>query len=526
MIQTQRSIPFRRSALALAVMAAVGMPVAHAAPQFNEFSDRAALNDGDLNNPDFLVDHLISSDSGITRSGTAQFQGNLGVSGGDGGYGGYGGVGIASLGFDNDGIFVGNDNSSPFGDGFAESLWGGTDDASLAEVAVGDDGYGGPVFHGSASFYSNADLNEAGAVAGDFSLTGDGILLTSGVGTPPTENTSESFTGLASGQGDAGLDALLEAAGQQTSTTDATVLAFDFDLADGFNAIAFEYMFGTEEFPNFGTFNDIAAVFVNGRNVTVFPDGTALVVSNETFANQLFDNSSGDLDIEYDGVSEAQSIIVPLDPGTHSMKIAVSDANDTIYDTGFFVADLHGLLLEDGVTPEDPVLPGPDDDPSDGFDLTVTVGDGGIGIDPTTPIWIDPPVAVGYIIEVDGAGPNFATATLSNMDFGDGLFDVSWWNGSQFVSIGEFAKGNLINFLLINPDGISKFLIEGIETSAMLDPNDPTAFPVGVTFVNQGTGIPIKMTPITVDVPVPATTALFGLGLFGIGVSLRRRKAS
>ncbi|MCP5418800.1 MAG: choice-of-anchor L domain-containing protein [Chromatiaceae bacterium] len=380
--------------------------------------------------------------------------------------------------------------------------------------------------NGSASYFTDLDLDEDGSESGDFSLTGDGILLTSGVGTPPTSNTSDSFSGIASGFGDAGLDDILAAAGTGSFTTDATVLAFEFALNDGYNAVSLEYMFGTEEFPNFSNFHDVAAIFIDGRNVTVFPDGSALMVSNGTFANQLLDNSSSELDIEYDGVSQRQKVIVPLDPGVHSIKIAVSDASDSIYDTGFFVADFQGVMLDAGVDPGDPVLPDPGDDPSDGFDMTITVGDSGIGIDPTTPIWIDPPVAIGYIIEVTGA-EKFATATMPS-GFGDDKYDIFWDDAGTWVPLGEFNASDLIDFLtLADPSGVTKFKIEGIEASAGVDPNDPLGFPVGVTFTGAGT-FNVNMSPITNSVPAtapePATFALLGAGLAGMGALRRRRK--
>jgi hypothetical protein len=635
----------------MAVLGALGVHSASAAPEFMEFSNNSGVND-----PNFLADHLIRVGSGITRDGDAQFQGNLDNAQDDGG--GEFDAPDTVLGFfdplDSSNLLAGNDNSSPFGDGRADAVWGyfdndtgtatfkvsgwpdddfdgfgdgpedpllpfgpydigfqvdqladsadwvtlnsgGTEgsglfgtapvqlsplppsvqdfdvtDSSFLEnggvdvfelnaadfgltqqdlddaaagssvytiyAAIDNSGFDVPASgvdvvtsstgdkYGSASYFTDLDLDEDGDTGADFSLSGNGILLTSGVGTPPTENTETGFTGNASRLGDLGLDAVLDAAGLGISqTTDATVLAFDFELAPDHNAVAFEYMFGTEEYPNFPGFNDLGAVFINGRNVTVFPDGSGLIASNESFSGQLFDNETGpgSLSIEYDGVSPKQSIIVPLAPGTHSIKIAVSDANDAFLDTGLFVSDLHGLLL--GTTPDDPVLPPPDDDVTDGFDLTVPVGEGGIGLDPSTPIWIDPPVAVGYTITLE-SGPNFATAELPPDAFGDGMFDVSWWDGTQYLALGSYASGSLIDFLALEPSGITQFLIEGIETSAMLDPNDPTAFPVGMTFVAAGVAN-VKMTPIVVNVPTPGALGLMLVGLGALGAGARRRRS-
>lgn len=376
--------------------------------------------------------------------------------------------------------------------------------------------------HGSAALFTALDLDEDGSAGGNFSLSGNGILLTSGVGTPPTSNTSDSFTGFASGQGDAGLDAILDASGESSTTTDATVLAFDFEVAEGINAVSLEYLFGTEEFPNFSNFNDLAAVFINGRNVTTFSDGSALVVNNDTFTNQLFDNSNSDLDIEYDGVSQRRTIIVPVEVGVNSIKIAVSDAVDSIFDTGLFVSDFRGLTLEAGISPSDPVLPAPGDDPADGFDLAIVIGDAGIGIDPTTPIWIDPPVAVGYVLTVESGAPNFSSLTLP-AGFGDDLFTVSFFDGTGTVEVlvDASVSGPHVDFLSFNALGVSTFTILGIEAALGLDPSDATAFPVGVTFVSGGS-FSVNMLAITGEVPEPGTLALFA-GALALGWARRRR---
>ena len=73
---------------------------------------------------------------------------------------------------------------------------------------------------------------------------------------------------------------------------------------------------------------------------------------------------------------------------------------------------------------------------------------------------------------------------------------------------------------------VDRFRILGIETSEMVDPNDPTAFVTALTFDSAGT-ININQNAITEFVDGPqAVSAPAGLGIFALSllVFLRARK--
>jgi hypothetical protein len=138
----------------------------------------------------------------------------------------------------------------------------------------------------------------------------------------------------------------------------------------------------------------------------------------------------------------------------------------------------------------------------------------------------DPIVTEGYDFAIGDTNPNFASFILPNL--GDNLFDLFLYDaGIDDFVFEEVVSGGVEYFF--GPGGVDLFRILGIETDLALDPNDPTAFVTGLSFVESGrfTG---TMTPITRDVPQPIPLPA-GLGLMisaiaalGILQVQRRRK--
>lgn len=152
---------------------------------------------------------------------------------------------------------------------------------------------------------------------------------------------------------------------------------------------------------------------------------------------------------------------------------------------------------------------GTEDNPVYNFDIDVVDGE---------TIFIDPLIAIGYEYAVGLGDPNFASVLLPSI--GDNEFILELFDSAlnEWIDTANLTAGDEYFF---ESSGVDRFRILGIETSAMLDPNNATAFITGLTF-NGGGQFTGTMTPITIYVPEPATIILLGLGLAGI--TYRRKK--
>lgn len=148
------------------------------------------------------------------------------------------------------------------------------------------------------------------------------------------------------------------------------------------------------------------------------------------------------------------------------------------------------------------------------------------------PKWYDPEVAVGYDYSV-GEGEDNTFAEVYLPLFGDGeytliVLDPDHPLYGQEITVyaidGEDPDAPPSFDLTYLGDGdeltgAKAFRILGIEESLEIDPEDPTGFPTGLTFVN-GNVVTFNQSAI---VPEPATLALAGLAAAGLLVQRGRR---
>ena len=141
------------------------------------------------------------------------------------------------------------------------------------------------------------------------------------------------------------------------ATEDATYLEFDFQLDPAASQdLYFNFVFASEEYNEFANslFNDVFAFFIDGRNIAFIP-GTTTPISINTInggnplgtnpQNPQFYNNNSLVDngqflnlLGYDGFTEVFTAQrVGVGPGTHTIKLAISDVFDQDLDSAVFL---------------------------------------------------------------------------------------------------------------------------------------------------------------------------------------------
>ena len=125
-------------------------------------------------------------------------------------------------------------------------------------------------------------------------------------------------------------------------------------------------------------------------------------------------------------------------------------------------------------------------------------------------VLIDPEIAVGFDYQIGAGDPLFRSVTLQT-GIGDDLFDLWLWDGSAWYDTLVDLQGGVE--YLFGGNGVDRFRVLGIETSAALDPFNAGTFTTGVSFMADGR-FNGTMTPIIVNqAPVAPTLLLVALTL-------------
>lgn len=185
-----------------------------------------------------------------------------------------------------------------------------------------------------------------------------GVLLTTGNAPAAVgPNTSGSFTNNNPATPNVSSDVQLNAIANGT-VTNGIVLEFDFVPAG--DTVAFQYMFGSDEYPEFSpsSFNDAFGFFLwgpnpsgpayNATNIALIPGTSTAVTINNVgpgaaqnplyYVNNLGGAAYGNA-IQYDGTTVILTAAASLICGeTYHIKLAISNVGDQSYDSGVFLA--------------------------------------------------------------------------------------------------------------------------------------------------------------------------------------------
>ncbi|MEM6965194.1 MAG: choice-of-anchor L domain-containing protein [Bacteroidota bacterium] len=211
------------------------------------------------------------------------------------------------------------------------------------------------------------DQGQYGTFVGDGTDLGlsKGLILTSGsIDNAVGPNSTGSVTAVTGSGGDDDLDFLSSLTGGSTSN-DACIVELDVFVAT--DELAFEYIFGSEEYPEFvnSTFNDIFALLISGPDIAGDPGlnnqlniatipGTNTQVEinsvNQGLNWQYYRSNANGQSIEYDGLTSdflgvkksltARADVTPCN--TYHLKFAVADRGDSSFDSGVFISEIKG----------------------------------------------------------------------------------------------------------------------------------------------------------------------------------------
>ncbi|MGH2357825.1 MAG: choice-of-anchor L domain-containing protein [Candidatus Limnocylindria bacterium] len=191
-----------------------------------------------------------------------------------------------------------------------------------------------------------------------------GIFLTSGTANIPFTNTEAAFSPVMTAGtatepgtgGDADLSAILMAAGAPSSlVNDVNSLTFRFVVAPGQTSVSAKFVVGSDEFPD-QEVTDVFAFIVDGVNYARFQDGSLVSFLTGANAGNFNDNDvdTGNYPLEYDGISNSLDVVGLLNPALseHTLKIAIADTEDDVFDSGVFIGALAaGTAQAGGINP-------------------------------------------------------------------------------------------------------------------------------------------------------------------------------
>ena len=212
---------------------------------------------------------------------------------------------------------------------------------------------------GASGIFQNGDQTDLGLEKGVLLTTGLALIAQG----PNVFGSDGESLGL---PGDPDLDVLSGLFGNPIESFDACVL--ELEVFANTDELAFEYVFGSEEYPEFAgpnsNFNDIFAFLISGPGITgipglngqdnmaILPNGDPVQINsvNQQVNWEFFRNNVGGQSVNYDGLTSdflgtkksltARYTVEPCQ--TYKLKLAIADRGDGVYDSGVFISEIKG----------------------------------------------------------------------------------------------------------------------------------------------------------------------------------------
>lgn len=193
----------------------------------------------------------------------------------------------------------------------------------------------------SSAIYTNGDAISPGVVPSDTGVilsTGEAQAFTNTSSTNPNQATNRT-TDSSGPNNDPDFNALTGRA-----TYDASYLTVSFIPDPGITYITMEFVFSSDEYPEYAgsIYNDMVGVWANGTAVPLAAGNGQSSVGNinQSGGINLFRSNVNDAyNTEMDGFTVSMSFIIPVIPGqVNTVKIGVADVSDNLYDSNLLIA--------------------------------------------------------------------------------------------------------------------------------------------------------------------------------------------
>jgi gliding motility-associated-like protein len=134
------------------------------------------------------------------------------------------------------------------------------------------------------------------------------------------------------------------------ATRDPCIITFN--IVPTCSTLTIQYAFGSEEYPEFvnSSFNDAFGFFVSGPNplggnytnynIARLPNNAIVSINNVNAItnNAYYINNTGGVLVQYDGMTVTLTASINVVPcQTYTMKLAIADAGDCVWDSGVFL---------------------------------------------------------------------------------------------------------------------------------------------------------------------------------------------